>query len=173
MKRRSSKNDFSRNCKCILHDGDQQPYDIIKAKKFKKSIIEDFRSREILPSQAKYLCIECYQRYQLPADDEKSVLTTEPNISSSDQPTIAEPCHAEPEIPIQAASDEQFDHDSTNKPENPVASALKSLIALLENQSADIILNEETENLWSSLMFLIGNKLCNKRIYNDGLAICK
>ena len=54
-----------------------------------------------------------------------------------------------------------------------MASALKSLIALLENQSADVILNEETENLWSSLMFLIGNKLCNKRVYNDGLAICK
>ena len=72
MKRRSTGQTFDRKCRCIMHDiwfandrngddGDAFGRNIEKGK-FRKSVIEEMRGKEMLSPRANRLCIKCHDR---------------------------------------------------------------------------------------------------------------
>ena len=70
MKRRSTRQDFTNSCKCILHidtetdDGEEnKSFNLLTGKKFKLEVINNIRSRNLISARASYLCMPCYMLF--------------------------------------------------------------------------------------------------------------
>lgn len=164
MKRslRNPKKDFSKKCKCILHNdtdiNGNGCYDISSSKRYKASVINDFKEKKIFPLRAKYLCTTCYERYRN-VDKTIDMQTTQKEIATTSVTANVQETVPTVETPELAK-------------ENSIAYLLHNLVDKLENESVETLL-KGNENLWANLIFLIGNKICNKEIYKDGLTISK
>lgn len=159
MKRRSTRQTFDQKCRCIMHDiwfandkngddGDAFARNIEKGK-FRKSVIEEMRGKEMLSLRAYRLCIKCYDRYNSECSLGKEMSTVKIRKREAHEETIKE-----------------------NKGAR-IEKSITDLIELLENCDHDDIINPTTNTLWEKLMFLLGEKLCRENIYKNGLGKCK
>ena len=130
MHRRSVSSQFNKSCRCLMHDtwGDENPVlKIDTAKKFKKSVIELLRTKNLLTARANYLCDSCYKTFYEKYDFGKTV--TAENIV------------------VEETTDNIEDHE--------LSGILTKLITLLKTKGfTNLYKNHEQQ--WLTIMRLVG-----------------
>ena len=150
------KNNFKKHCKCIARstwceNGKERTLKIDSTKKFKKSIINELKSKNLLPLRANFLWYSCYNEYTKRNHKSLQIINEYTNRIDSNK-TEKQSCTSSKTVP------------------DKVEHVLEELIFLLEEKSYDYLCDGK-EHLWEKLTGLIGEKLCKEKVYKDGKAL--
>ena len=159
MKRRKIFNpleQFSSGCKCLLHEQwydeneTKPPLKIDTYRKFKKTVINDLRIKNLLPERGNILCRSCYNTFssKYGHDHQLDFSQTINETSCDDQ------------APVEGQIKDPF--DALNE-------SLQIVIQNLETKPFEELYNGN-ENLWIKLFELLGSSI-SSQVYNDGKSL--